>query len=105
MNRREAREEWSRLKEQRSEKSHGQLLLSERERKKVELGNQFTDAYSIMEWQCIKAAAVHNRVRDWIAKTDTSLTYSENVDRMRELGSETTMKDIYARDKQYNRKI
>lgn len=84
---------------------YGQARLNRNELRYVPVGNQNTpNRFSIMELQTIKAAAVACGVSDWWAKTDSSLSYEENVTRMEELGtalngSGPSMRDIYAREK------
>lgn len=65
---------------------HGQMPLTDHEKRRLPLGNQYTDDFSIMEWQIIKASAFHYEVPDWTSHVDTSLTYEENVARMKKRG-------------------
>lgn len=61
-----------------------QVPLSRAERKKVTLGNQYTDAYSIMKWRAMKGAAMQYEVEDWLQHIDRSLTYQENIELLRQ---------------------
>jgi hypothetical protein len=66
------------------------------EMSRLPLGNQHTDDLSIMEWQCVKAAAIAHDVENWTSLVDTQLTYEENCALMSKRGSATgaTMKDV-----------
>jgi hypothetical protein len=70
------------------------------------MGNQNDDELTLIEWQCVKAAAVYYEVTDWTSKVDTSLTYEENIDRMAQLGTNmdaaggATLKDLAAKEKE-----
>lgn len=75
---REQLEEKAEVDEQRSP-TYGQVRLTRHEQERVTLGNQNTEAMSIMEYQAIKAAAVHHGVPDWTSKVDESLTHEENI--------------------------
>jgi len=72
----------------------GQATLTKSEIAKLPIGNQNNDKMTLIEYQCIKAAAIKYSVTDWIQKTDTSLTYEENIDRMRKQGNQRTMREI-----------
>ena len=56
-----------------------QARLTESEIRRLPTGNQHSDNPSVIEWQCVKGAAVQYGVTDWIAEADTSLTYEENI--------------------------
>lgn len=74
---REALEEWARIKEARA--GYGQARLSQHEIARLPIGNQYTDDLSIIEWRCVKAAAIELGITDWTAKADSTLTYEENI--------------------------
>lgn len=57
----------------------GQASLTSREVEQLKTGNQYSDQLTVVEWQCVKAAAIHYNVRDWISRVDSSLSYEENV--------------------------
>lgn len=59
------------------------------------VGNQHSSQLTIIEWQCVKGAAMYYGVRDWKSKSDSTLTKEENVSLMEQYGSrnsETTMR-------------
>jgi hypothetical protein len=72
---------------------------------RLPLGNQHDDKPTLIEWQVVKAAAKYYGVTDWTAKVDTSLTYEENVKRMKNLGTNvdtpggSTARQMHAEDK------
>mgnify|MGYP006267079257 FL=1 len=70
----------------RSEKV-GQAKLTDHEVSRLTIGNQNSDDLSIIEWQAVKGAAVKFGVTDWTAKVDSSLTYEENIAKMRQYGT------------------
>lgn len=57
----------------------GQATLTSREIEQLPTGNQHSDTPTVVEWQVVKAAAIHYNVRDWISRVDSSLSYEENV--------------------------
>lgn len=57
----------------------GQASLTSREVEQLKTGNQYSDQMTVVEWQCVKAAAIHFNVRDWMSRVDPSLSYEENV--------------------------
>ena len=57
----------------------GQATLTSRELGRLPTGNQHSDTPTVIEWQCVKAAAIHYNVSDWISRVDSSLSYEENV--------------------------
>lgn len=74
-----------------------QAQLTDHEISRLPIGNQHTDRLSIIEWQCVKGAAVYYGVRDWTSKADATLTAEENVSLMERYGSrntETTMRHM-----------
>ena len=72
----------------------GQATLTESEIDKLPIGNQNSDKMTLIEYQCIKAAAIKYGVSDWIMEIDTSLTYEENIDVMRKQGNRRTMREM-----------
>jgi hypothetical protein len=72
----------------------GQAELSDSEIAKLPMGNQNSDKMTLIEYQCIKAAAIKYSVTDWIQEIDTSLTYEENIDIMRKQGNNRTMREM-----------
>jgi hypothetical protein len=61
------------------------------------VGNQNNQKLSIVEWQCVKGAAMYYGVRDWKAKADSTLTAEENVSLMEQYGTRnnrTTMRKM-----------
>lgn len=85
-NYRDEKEHWADIKEQRRP-SLGQARLSEHEMGRFRLGNQYTDRLTLIELQCIKAAAMYYEVSDWTSKVDRTLTYEENIELMRQRGT------------------
>jgi len=65
----------------------GQATLTDHEISRLKVGNQYSEYPSIIEWQCVKAAAIHYNIPDWTSKVDSSLTYEENIDRLKFLSS------------------
>lgn len=64
------------------------------------VGNQHSNRLSIIEWQCIKGAAVYYGVEDWRSKADSTLTAEENVTLMEQAGTlnnESTMREMKSR--------
>jgi len=68
-------------------RSFGQARLSKHEIGRLKTGNQHSSELTVIDWQVVKAAAIHYGVRDWTSKVDGSLTSSENVGLMEEYGS------------------
>ena len=61
------------------------------------VGNQHSDRLSIIEWQCVKGAAVYYGVEDWRSKADSTLTAEENVSLMEQRATrntKATMRDL-----------
>lgn len=95
---------WEQREERKARRSHhvdiderlGQAKLTEHEKERLPLGNQYTDRRhkSICKWRCVKAAAIRFDVSDWTSKVDSSLTYQENIELMRQQGTGVTMRDI-----------
>ena len=71
----------------------GQVQLSNQEQRRVPLGGPSSD-WNIIKWQVVKAAAMYFDVDDWIQRADTSLSYEENVELMREQGNGSTMREM-----------
>lgn len=72
----------------------GQATLTGSEMGELPIGNQNTDTMTLIEYQCIKAAAIKYDVRDWTSKIDTSLSYEENIDLMAKSGNKRTMREM-----------
>lgn len=69
------------------DRSFGQARLSSHEISRLKTGNQHSSELTVIDWQVVKAAAIHYGVRDWTSKVDGTLTASENVGLMEEYGS------------------
>lgn len=67
----------------------GQRRLTEAELNRVPLGQPQGEALTVIEWQCIKAAAEYFEVPDWISVADPTLTYEENMKLMQREGEPT----------------
>lgn len=68
----------------------GQALLTRHEMSRLKTRNQHQDpseGHTIVELQCIKAAAIENGVRDWTSRVDSTLSKRENINRMRQYDS------------------
>ena len=52
---------------------------------------------NVIKLQCVKAAADHFDVADWTSQVDSSLSMSENIARMEQLG-EPSMRDLRMTD-------
>jgi len=87
----------------------GQARLTDEEIRRLPIGNQNDDDPTLIEWQCVKGAAVYYDVTDWTAKVDTSLTYSENIDLMVAKGTRfdrgggATTKDLAVQEREQMR--
>lgn len=78
--------------------SISQAQLSDHEVGRLKpLGNQNTDRLTLIEWQCVKGAAMLYGVTDWTAKVDRTLTMEENIGLMRKHGTESgpTVKELH----------
>lgn len=71
----------------------GQVQLTEREKAMFNWGGPDDDV-NIIKAQCVKAAAEYYGVSDWTSKWDTTLSVSENIERMRKEGSGITMREM-----------
>lgn len=84
----------------------GQARLTDDEIRHLPMGNQNDDELTLIEWQCVKAAAMYYEVTDWTSKVDTSLSYGENIDLMAQHGTNmdvaggATLKDLAAKEKE-----
>ena len=56
-----------------------QLPVTDHELKRIRVGNQHSSWPTIIEWQCIKGAAMYYGVSDWTSVADSTLTKGENV--------------------------
>jgi len=63
----------------------GQARLTSHEASRLPTGNQHSDSLTVIEWQCVKAAAIYYNVPDWTAKVDSSLSHEENIDLMKSI--------------------
>jgi hypothetical protein len=74
-----------------------QAQLTDTEIARLPIGNQNDGTpLTLIEWQCVKGAAVRYGVRDWTAKVDPTLTKDENVTLMERLAtyeSQTTLRE------------
>lgn len=65
------------------EENIGQATLTDREIRQLPIGNQNTDdRLTLIEYQNIKARAIHEGVNRWIERVDPSLSMEENIDRI-----------------------
>lgn len=64
-----------------------QSTLTSQEMASLPIGNQHTSHPTLIEWQCVKGAAIESGVRDWLAQVDRTLTYEENVTLMQKKGT------------------
>jgi len=75
-----------------------QTKLTKYERKRLSarnaVGNQNNNKLTIIEWQCVKGAALHYGVTDWIAKADSTLTKGENVSLMEQRATRNGSKTL-----------
>jgi hypothetical protein len=71
----------------------GQAQLTSREQERLPLGNQYSEELSVIEWQCVKGAAIYYNVANWIQKVDSSLSYEENISIMSDEGSGQTLRE------------
>lgn len=84
----------------------GQEFLTDDEKRRLPIGNQHDNDSTLIEWQCVKAAAMYYSVTDWTSRVDTSLTYEENIDLMAQFGTDlesrggATLKDLAAEEKE-----
>ena len=70
----------------------GQATLTQREIARSNTTNQYgEDGLTVVELQCIKGVAMKNGLDDWLSYVDSSLSYEENMNIIKEQ-SETTMK-------------
>lgn len=83
----------------------GQSDLTEAEVSRLPTGNQNSEKPSVIEWKAVKGAADFYGVRDWTSKVDGSLSYEENIELMRRVGTNfesaggQTMKELAAEEK------
>jgi hypothetical protein len=64
-----------------------QAPLTDHEMSRLPIGNQHTDSLTLIEWQCVKGAAMEAEVSDWTSKVDSSLSYGENITLMYKKGT------------------
>lgn len=75
----------------------GQATLTDDEIKRATTTNQHgKHGLTVVQLQCVKAAALAYNVPNWLKHVDTTLTPEENVDIMRQKGTNTgpTMKEL-----------
>lgn len=66
------------------ERDPPQATLTDAEVSRVPIGNQNTpERLTLVEWQGVKGAALHYGVSDWVAESDPTLTYEENIGLMK----------------------
>lgn len=93
-------QEFARFESERNRMSNddeklGQAMLTRRELNRLPTTNQHgREGFTTIELQCIKAAAMKYRVSDWVSQVDSSLSYEENIELMREKGTGATMRDM-----------
>lgn len=69
----------------------GQATLTEREIQRLPTTNQHSDdGFTTIQLQCIKGAAMKYGVRNWVERVDSSLTYKENMDKMKTAGTKNS---------------
>lgn len=80
------------------EEKIGQATLTDREIEKIPTTNQNGEnGFTVVEAQCIKAAAIKYEVNDWISKVDSKLTYEENIEIMKNEGNGETLRNVGGR--------
>lgn len=73
----------------------GQATLTSRELRLAPTANQHSEkGFTTIELQCIKAAAIKYRVGDWVHRIDKTLTYEENIEKMKNYGDKRDMREI-----------
>lgn len=73
----------------------GQATLTSREIRLAPTANQHSEnGFTIIELQCIKAAAIKYKVDDWIHRIDSTLTYEEMIEEMKSRGEQRNMRDL-----------
>jgi len=76
-------------------KDIGQATLTDRELRLAPTANQHSErGFTTIELQCVKAAAIKYQVDDWIHRIDSTLTYEENIQKMKNHGEERSMKQL-----------
>lgn len=81
----------------------GQATLTDREIDRAETTNQNGKyGHTIIELQCIKAAAIKHELEDWPSYVDPTLTYEENIDIIK-TEANSTMKETMAEQKEVQR--
>lgn len=77
------------------EEDIGQSTLTHREIERAPTTNQHgKQGFTVIELQCIKAAAIKYGIDDWLMEMDSSLSYEENVNLMESKGSERSMREL-----------
>jgi len=73
----------------------GQATLTNRELRLAPTANQHSErGFTTIELQCIKAAAIKYQVDDWIHRIDSTLSYEENIQKMKNHGEERNMRQL-----------
>jgi hypothetical protein len=73
----------------------GQATLTQRELQLAPTANQHSEnGFTTIELQCIKAAAMKYGVSDWLHKIEKTLSYEENVTKMKNQGEKQSMREI-----------
>lgn len=63
----------------------GQASLTDHEVERLTTTNQHGNkGLTVVQWQCVKAAAIHYGITDWTSKVDPHLTKEENITLMEE---------------------
>lgn len=66
----------------------GQERLTKHEKRQYSWSGRPTESPNIIEAQCVKAAAIHFGIDDWMAYWDPELTIDENIQIMAKNGSQ-----------------
>lgn len=73
----------------------GQATLTNRELRLAPTANQHSEkGFTTIELQCIKAAAIKYQVDDWVHRIDKTLSYEENITKMKKHGEERNMRGL-----------
>lgn len=76
----------------------GQEQLTDHEKRQYNWDGNPHGSPNIIEAQCVKAAAIHFEIRDWMSYWDPSLSVEENIQIMAKEGSRgPTARDLSRR--------
>ena len=72
----------------------GQATLTKKEIEKIPTTNQYgNEGFTTIEAQCIKGVAMEYGVHDWLDYVDSTLSYEENMEIIRQKGGSKTMRE------------